>query len=185
MPAPIPFEVAWPEAEVDAVLAQVRRFPWPPAPAVEDGWAYGCDAAYLKALCDFWTEAYDWRAAMAELNRFPQFTARIEDFDIHFVHVVGEAGGRRPLLLSHGWPGSHYEFWRVIEPLAFPSRFGGRPEDAFDVVVPSLPGYGFSSKPAAPIVYRAKRAWLRLEGRLVRYGARWPIGRTIVALCQR
>ena len=155
MPAPIPFEVAWPEAEVDAVLAQVRRFPWPPAPAVEDGWAYGCDAAYLKALCDFWTEAYDWRAAMAELNRFPQFTARIEDFDIHFVHVVGEAGGRRPLLLSHGWPGSHYEFWRVIEPLAFPSRFGGRPEDAFDVVVPSLPGYGFSSKPAAPIGQRA------------------------------
>ena len=127
-----PFEVAWSDEAVQAVLDQVRAYPWPPIPEVPDGWAYGCDGAYLKELCAHWTGAYDWRAAMADLNRFPQFTAKVEDYDLHFVHVVGEAGGRRPLLLSHGWPGSHYEFWDSIEKLAFPSRFGGDPKDAFD-----------------------------------------------------
>ena len=92
---------------------------------------------------------------MADLNRFPQFTARVEDFDLHFVHVVGEAGGKRPLLLSHGWPGSHYEFWGAIEKLAFPRGFGGEAADAFDLVIPSLPGFGFSSKPTRPFGQRA------------------------------
>lgn len=159
MSKPQPFEADWSEAQVEAVLAQVRAYPWPPAPQVPDGWAYGCDGAYLKALCDHWTGAYDWRAALADLNRFPQFTARVSDelgdFDIHFVHVVGEAGGKRPLLLTHGWPGSHYEFWQAIEKLAFPSRFGGDPADAFDLVIPSLPGFGFSSRPTRPIGQRA------------------------------
>jgi len=150
-----PFEVRWDEARVNAVLDQVRAYPWPPTPQVPDGWAYGCDGAYLKALCDHWTTAYDWRAAVADLNRFPQFTARVEDFDIHFLHVVGEAGGKRPLLVTHGWPGSHFEFWGAIEKLAFPSRFGGGPADAFDLVVPSLPGFGFSSKPVRPIGQKA------------------------------
>ena len=149
-----PFEVRWSEAEIETVLAQVRSYPWPPAPAVPDGWAYGCDGAYLKDLCEHWTQRYDWRAAMADLNRFPQFTARIEDFDIHFLHVVGEAGGKRPLIVTHGWPGSHYEFWQAIEKLAFPSRFSGDPADAFDLVVPCLPGFGFSSKPSKPIGQR-------------------------------
>ena len=78
------------------MLEQVRHYPWPRAPNVENGWAYGCDAGFLRQLCDHWTSGYDWRAAVAELNRYPQFTAPVEDFDIHFVHVVGEAGGRRP-----------------------------------------------------------------------------------------
>lgn len=150
-----PFEVAWTEAAVGRVLDQVRAYPWPPQPAVPDGWAYGTDGAWLKGLCEHWTDHYDWRAAMADLNRFPQFTARVEDFDLHFLHVVGEAGGKRPLLVTHGWPGSHYEFWQAIEPLAFPSRFGGDPADAFDLVVPSLPGFGFSSKPQRPIGQRS------------------------------
>jgi microsomal epoxide hydrolase len=154
MSEPKPFEVRWSGAEIETVLAQVRSYPWPPAPAVPDGWAYGCDGTYLKELCEHWTERYDWRAAMADLNRFPQFAARIEDFDIHFLHVVGEAGGKRPLIVTHGWPGSHYEFWQAIEKLAFPSRFGGDPADAFDLVVPSLPGFGFSSKPSKPIGQR-------------------------------
>lgn len=149
-----PFEVRWTDAEVNTILDQVRAYPWPVAPAVEDGWNYGCDAKYLKSLCDHWTTGYDWKAAMADLNRFPQFTARVEDFDLHFLHVVGEAGGKRPLLLTHGWPGSHYEFWGAIEKLAFPTRFGGKAEDAFDLVIPSLPGFGFSSKPARPIGQR-------------------------------
>ncbi|MET0271590.1 MAG: epoxide hydrolase, partial [Phenylobacterium sp.] len=149
-----PFEVRWDEPQVEAVLDRVRDYPWPPIPAAPDGWAYGCDAGYLKELCDHWTGRYDWRAAVDDLNRFPQFTARIEDYDIHFLHVVGEAGGKRPLIVTHGWPGSHYEFWQAIEKLAFPSRFGGDPADAFDLVVPSLPGFGFSSKPTRPIGQR-------------------------------
>ena len=149
-----PFEVSWSEAQVEAVLERVRAYPMPPIPEVPDGWAYGCDAGYLKSLCDHWTTAYDWRAAVADLNRFPQFTARVEDYDLHFLHIVGEAKGSRPLIVTHGWPGSHYEFWGAIEKLAFPSRFGGKPEDAFDVVVPSLPGFGFSSKPKRPIGQR-------------------------------
>jgi microsomal epoxide hydrolase len=148
-----PFEVAWTEAGVDRVLDRVRAYPWPPAPTGGE-WNYGTDEAFLKELCAFWIEQYDWRGAVAQLNRYPQFTARIEDFDIHFVHVVGEAGGKRPLLISHGWPGSHYEFWQVIEKLAYPSRFGGDAADAFDVVVPSLPGFGFSSKPQRPFGQR-------------------------------
>ena len=150
-----PFQVAWTEAQVADVLDRVRAYPWPPMPDAPDGWNYGCDGHYLKALCAHWTDRYDWRAAMAELNRFPQFTARIEDFDLHFLHVVGEAGGKRPLIVTHGWPGSHYEFWGSIEKLAFPSRFGGDPADAFDLVVPSLPGFGFSSKPRKPIGQRS------------------------------
>lgn len=148
-----PFEVAWSEAEVGRVLDQVRAYPWPPAPAGGE-WSYGTDADFLKRLCAFWTNHYDWRGAVAELNRFPQFTARIEDFNVHFVHVVGEAQGKRPLLISHGWPGSHYEFWQAIEPMAFPSRFGGDAADAFDLVIPSLPGFGFSSKPERPFGQR-------------------------------
>jgi microsomal epoxide hydrolase len=155
MAKPKPFEVHWKKSQVKAVLEQVRNYPWPPTPEVPDGWAYGCDGAYLKDLCGYWAERYDWKAAVEELNRFPQFTARVEDFDIHFLHVVGEAGGKRPLILSHGWPGSHYEFWQSIEKLAFPSRFGGDAADAFDVVIPSLPGFGFSSKPTRPIGQRS------------------------------
>ena len=154
MTAQKPFAVAWHAAHVGRVLEQVRAYPWPPAPDVEDGWAYGCDAGYLRKLCDHWLEGYDWRGAVADLNRYPQFTARVEDFDIHFVHVVGEAEGQRPLILSHGWPGSHYEFWDVIDKLAWPSRHGGDKADAFDLVIPSLPGFGFSSKPAKPFGQR-------------------------------
>jgi microsomal epoxide hydrolase len=150
-----PFTVDWRPDAVGDVLQRVRNYPWPPVPEVADGWAYGTDAAFLKGLCDYWLSGYDWRAAQADLNRWPQFTARVEDFDIHFAHVVGEAEGKRPLLLSHGWPGSHYEFWGSVEKLAFPSKHGGQAADAFDLVIPSLPGFGFSSKPKRPFGQRA------------------------------
>jgi pimeloyl-ACP methyl ester carboxylesterase len=154
MTKPKPFAVDWRAADVGEVLERVRAFPWPPAPQAPDGWAYGCDARYLRRLCEHWLDGYDWRGAMQDLNRYPQFIARIEDFAIHYVHVVGEAGGRRPLILSHGWPGSHFEFWGVIDKLAFPSRHGGSAADAFDLVIPSLPGFGFSSKPPRPFGQR-------------------------------
>jgi microsomal epoxide hydrolase len=158
--APTPFKVQWDEPVVAHVLARVAAYPYPPAPE-GGGWRYGCDADYLKALVAHWIGGYDWRAAEAELNRYPQFIAPVKDkkgveaFDIHFVHVVGEAGGKRPLLITHGWPGSHYEFWDVIDKLAFPSRHGGEATDAFDLVIPSIPGYGFSSKPKKPFGQRA------------------------------
>ena len=154
MSKPDKFEVRWKKSKVHDVLDLVKDYPWPPTPDVPDGWAYGCDGKYLRELCDYWVDDYDWKAAVEDLNRFPQFTAKVEDFELHFLHVVGEAGGKRPLILTHGWPGSHYEFWGVIEKLAFPSRFGGDPKDAFDLVIPSLPGFGYSSKPKAPIGQR-------------------------------
>ena len=155
MQAVTPFVVDWSEAAVGETLELVRRYPWPPIPRVDDGWAYGCDGAFLQGLCSWWLDGYDWRAAVQDLNRHPQFIARIEDFDLHFVHVVGEAQGRRPLLLTHGWPGSHFEFWGAIDKLAWPSRHGGSAKDAFDLVIPSLPGFGFSSKPVRPFGQRA------------------------------
>jgi pimeloyl-ACP methyl ester carboxylesterase len=143
---PTPFEITWDEAVVARLLDRVRAYEFPPAPE-GSGWEYGCDADFLRGLCAYWTEGFDWRAAVQTLNRYPQFIADVDGFGLHYVHVVGEAQGRRPLLLSHGWPSSTFEFWDVIEPLAFPSRHGGRAEDAFDLVIPSLPGFGYSEKP--------------------------------------
>ncbi len=145
-----PFRVAWNDAKLARVREQIRAYRFPAEPD-EAGWRYGCDATFLKQLCDYWANDLDTEAVAATLNRYPQVLVRIDGLDLHAVHVVGEANGRRPLLLTHGWPGSTYEFWRVIEPLAFPSRHGGRPEDAFDLVIPSLPGFGFSGKPTTPI----------------------------------
>ena len=154
MSQPKSFKVEWSSQQIADIRARLADYPWPPIAHVDDGWAYGCDPKYLKTLCDHWQDRFDYSAAQALLNRYPQFTVPIEDFDMHFVHVVGEAGGKRPLLLSHGWPGSHFEFWDCIEKLAFPSRFGGSAADAFDLVIPSLPGFGFSSKPTKPFGQR-------------------------------
>ncbi|EEA02615.1 Epoxide hydrolase domain protein [Burkholderia sp. H160] len=157
-----PYQADWSESEVVRVLERVRNTVLPPAPR-DSGWAYGCDAAFLERLRYHWLNHYDWRAALQKLNRFPQFTANLGDCEIHFVHVRGESEGRRPLLLTHGWPGSHYEFWDLVERLAFPSRNGGRAEDAFDLVIPSLPGFGFSGKPDGPLGQRATaQLWNRL-----------------------
>ena len=159
MATPASFRIDIPQANIDAIRARIGAFPWFPAPSDEgDQWLRGVNTAYFKDFCAYWLSTYDWRAAEAELNRFPQCLVTIDGLDLHCVHVVGEAGGARPLILSHGWPGSHYEFWGVIEKLAFPSRFGGSSADAFDVVVPSLPGYGFSGKPDKPLGQRATAA---------------------------
>jgi epoxide hydrolase len=101
----------------------------------------------MKALAKYWVEQYDWRKAEANLNRYPQFLAHVGDYDIHFYHVKGRGPRPVPLILTHGWPGSVLEFLEAIGPLSDPASFGGSSEDAFDVVVPSLPGYGFSSRP--------------------------------------
>lgn len=149
-----PFTVAWDDAALKTLRTRIRAYPFPPPLAAPD-WTHGCDPGFLADLCAYWTDGFDAQAAAADLNRFPQIVTEIAGTTIHAVHVVGEAQGRRPLLLVHGWPGSTFEFWQVIGPLAFPSRHGGRAEDAFDLVIPSLPGFGFSGKPAHPVGARA------------------------------
>jgi epoxide hydrolase len=140
------FRVDVPQATIDRILSRVREAQFPDRLDGND-WRYGTDWDYMKALADYWAEGYDWRKAEANLNRYPQFVARVNDYDIHFYHVKGRGPKPMPLILTHGWPGSVFEFLEAIGPLSDPARYGGSPEDAFDVVVPSLPGYGFSSKP--------------------------------------
>ncbi|MCJ9668475.1 MULTISPECIES: epoxide hydrolase family protein [unclassified Neorhizobium] len=145
-----PFKVDWSDEAFDALKARVRSYRLPDQPDDSD-WSYGCDPQTLRELCAYWVDRYDVDAMVRDLNCFPQFTTEVDGLRLHFVHVRGEAESKRPLLLIHGWPGSTYEFWPAVEALAFPSRNGGRADDAFDLVVPSLPGYGFSAKPNQPI----------------------------------
>ena len=145
-----PFQIAVPDETLDFIRAKVAGYPWAEMPAL-DGWAYGANLDYMKELCAYWVEDFDWRAQEADLNRFSHFTAPIDGLEIHFIHEKGSGPAPQPLLISHGWPGSVAEFRHVIEPLAHPERFGGRVEDAFDVIAPSLPGFGFSGKPDRPM----------------------------------
>ena len=105
----------------------------------------------MKSLCAYWASEYDWRKWEAELNWFPQFIAHADDLDIHFYREDGSGPSSRPLILSHGWPGSVFEFVHIIQKLAHPESFGGDVKDAFTVIVPSLPGYGWSGKPQRPV----------------------------------
>ncbi|MEM9937335.1 MAG: epoxide hydrolase family protein [Pseudomonadota bacterium] len=160
---PKPFQISVPQTKLDAIKARVRDYKWFDAPELPDDWALGMSTPVMKDIQAYWLESYDWRAAEAKLNTHPHYKAEIEGLDIHFVHVVGEAKGKRPLILTHGWPGSVFEFWDAIGPLAYPSQHGGDPSDAFDLIIPSLPGYGFSDKPAAPIDQRRTAyLWNRL-----------------------
>jgi pimeloyl-ACP methyl ester carboxylesterase len=131
--------------------------------------------AYLRELCDYWADGYDWRAAEARLNAFPQFRTEIDGLGIHFLHVRSPHPGALPLIVTHGWPGSVVEYLKIIGPLVDPPAHGGDPADAFHVVCPSLPGYGFSDRPhrAGWGVQRIATAWAVLMARLgyERYGA--------------
>ena len=149
-----PFHIAVPDETLDRIRAKVAGYAWHEMPA-DGGWAYGTNLDYMKALCAYWLEDFDWRVQEAALNRFAQFTAPVGDIDIHFIHERGSGPAPLPLLISHGWPGSVVEFREIIEPLAHPERFGGSEADAFDVVAPSLPGFGFSGKPQRPMGPRA------------------------------
>ena len=159
-----PFRIEVAEEVLARLRERVAAYRWFPEPdGGAAGWAYGTEGATLRTLQAHWLEAYDWRAAEAELNLYPHYKAEIDGLDVHFVHIQGEAGGKRPLLLTHGWPGSVYEFWQAIPKLAWPSQHGGTAEDAFDLIIPSLPGYGWSGKPVRPLGQRATAAlWDKL-----------------------
>jgi pimeloyl-ACP methyl ester carboxylesterase len=169
-----PFRVAVPKQTLDRILTRVREARWPDR--LDGTWQYGANYDYLKELAAYWTTRYNWRKAEERLNSFPQFIARVEDFDIHFFHVKGKGPRPAPIVITHGWPGSVVEFLDAIGPLTDPARFGGSPDDAFDVVIPSLPGFGFSSKPKGKPVgpVTVARLWHKLMTEVAgysRYGA--------------
>lgn len=173
MGAPVPFKIDIPQSAIDAILAKVRAYEWHEMPEIAPGadrWAYGTDMEYMKELCAYWTSAFDWRKAEAALNRFPQFKATVDGQEIHFIHVKGSGANPETVLLTHGWPGSVFEFWDVIEPLAHPEKFGGKAEDGVNLVVPSLPGYAFSGKPKKPIGPKGTAAlWDKLMREVLGY----------------
>ena len=162
-----PFQIDIPDADVDDLQQRLRQTRWPDPETVDD-WSQGIPLGYVRELCGYWLERYDWRASEARLNRFPQFRTEIDGVDIHFVHARSPEDGALPLVITHGWPGSIVEFHKVIEPLTDPVAFGGHARDAFHVVCPSLPGYGFSGKPGEPgwDTGRIAAAWDQLMARL-------------------
>ena len=137
--APRPFRVDIPQAKIDHIRNRVRDAEWPDRLDAPD-MRYGDNWDYMKTLAQYWVEQFDWRKAEANLNRHPQFLARVGDYDIHFYHVKGRGPKPLPLVLTHGWPGSVFEFAEAIGPLSDPASYGGSAEDAFDVIVPSMPG---------------------------------------------
>lgn len=140
------FKVNIKQAVLDELRARLAQTRWPDE--VEGaGWDYGTDLRYLKALCAYWQNQFDWRRQEAYLNSFNHFRAEVDGFGLHFIHERGRGDHSQPLLLTHGWPDSFFRFHKIIPMLTDPERFGGSPEDAFDVVVPSIPGYGFSDRP--------------------------------------
>ncbi|MCX5387458.1 epoxide hydrolase family protein [Streptomyces sp. NBC_00083] len=168
-----PFEVSVSEGEIADLRARLSRTRWPDPEPVDD-WSQGVPLAYAKELCRSWAEDYDFGFA-ARLNRFPQYRDTVDGLGIHFLHVRSPERDALPLVLTHGWPGSVLEFLEVLGPLTDPRAYGGDPADAFHVVAPSLPGYGWSDKPSTTGwgVERTARAWDTLMVSLGydRYGA--------------
>jgi pimeloyl-ACP methyl ester carboxylesterase len=163
-----PYTVAIPEADLEDLRARLRRTRWPqPLPGV--GWERGVPVEYLKQLAGYWLEGFDWREQERRLNAVPQYTTTIDGQQIHFLHARSPEPHALPLILTHGWPSSPVEFLALIGPLTDPAAHGGDPADAFDLVIPSLPGYGFStpvSEPGWGNLFRVAHAWARLMARL-------------------
>ena len=151
----------------DEVLVDLRRrladTRWPDAETVDD-WSQGAPLAWIQDMCGYWADGYDWRSREGRLNRFSQFIATIDELDVHFVHQRSPHSAAQPLIITHGWPGSIVEFHKVIDPLTDPTRFGGDPGDAFHVICPTLPGFGYSGKPTTTGwgVERIADAWAAL-----------------------
>lgn len=168
------FHIAVPDDVIDDLRRRLANTRWPEAECVDD-WSQGIPLGYTRSLAQYWADGYDWRTREAALNRFDQFTTEIDGLELHFIHQRSPHPDALPLIITHGWPGSIAEFHKIIEPLTDPTAHGGRAADAFHVVCPSLPGYGFSAKPAGTgwNVERIARAWDTLMVRLgyERYGA--------------
>ncbi|MGH3340991.1 MAG: epoxide hydrolase family protein, partial [Propionibacteriaceae bacterium] len=162
-----PFHVDVPEEELAELRHRIEATRWPERETVDDS-SQGVQLAMLRELARYWAEDYDFGRLEARLNALPQFMTEIDRVDIHFIHVKSDHEGALPLIITHGWPGSVVEMLEVIGPLTDPTTHGGSAEDAFDVVVPSLPGYGFSGEPKEIgwDLGRTARAWAELMRRL-------------------
>jgi epoxide hydrolase len=158
-----PYRIDVPQRELDDLRERLRRTRWPDRETVDD-WAQGVPQGFLQDLATYWLDGYDWRGTEARINHRTQVMAALEDVDIHVLHVRSRHPDALPIVITHGWPGSFLEFERLIDPLVDPTSHGGSAEDAFHVVCPSLPGYGFSGKPRAPGwgIDRIADAWVRI-----------------------
>src|SRR3954469_25057798 len=162
-----PFHVQIPNTDIEDLRKRILATRWPDKETVADQ-SQGAQLAKLQELVHYWGTEYDWRKGEARLNAFPQFVTKIDGVDIHFIHVKSRHPNALPLLIAHGWPGSVFEQIKLIAPLTDPVKFGGRAEDAFDIVIPSLPGFGFSDRPsdAGWGLERIGRTWAVLMTRL-------------------
>lgn len=174
-----PFTIAATDEQLEDLRSRLHNTRWPEAETVDD-WSQGIPLGYVQQLCEYWANDYDWRSREARLNRFDQYRTIVDGLGIHFIHQRSPHDGARPLLITHGWPGSIVEFHKVIEPLVDPEAHGGDADDAFHVIAPSLPGYGFSDKPVATgwKVERIASAWAELMaslgyGRYLAQGGDW------------
>jgi pimeloyl-ACP methyl ester carboxylesterase len=162
-----PFRVGFPEAELTELRGRINATRWPERETVTDD-SQGVRLAMMQELARYWGTGYDWRKCEARLNDLPQFMTEIDGLDVHFIHVRSQHQDALPLIVTHGWPGSIIEQLKIIEPLTNPAAYGASAEDAFHLVIPSLPGYGFSAKPTVtgwdPV--RVARAWVVLMKRL-------------------
>src|SRR5215472_5366861 len=160
-------KVNFPEAELAELRRRINATRWPERETVPDA-SQGVQLATIQALARYWATDYDWRKVEARLNSLPQFITEIDGLDIHFIHVRSKHKNALPLIVTHGWPGSIIEQLKIVDPLTNPTAHGASASDAFDLVIPSMPGYGFSGKPAPtgwdPI--RTARAWVELMKRL-------------------
>src|SRR6266404_4367341 len=179
-----PFSVRIPHPQLTDLKRRLSETRWPEREPVSD-WSQGVPLDRLRSLMTYWEKEYDWRRAERQLNGFPQFRIKIDGLGIHFLHVRSKHEGALPIILTHGWPGSIFEFFKVIGPLTNPTAYGGKAEDAFHVVVPSLPGFGFSDKPTERgwNLPRIARVWATLMERLgydrwVAQGGDWGAGVT-------
>ena len=173
-----PFHVNVPEAELTELRRRINATRWPEretvtdptplAPAAEPGWGQGVQLATIQKLARYWATNHDWRKVEAKLNSLPQFITEIDGLDIHFIHVRSKHENALPLIVTHGWPGSPIEQLKIIDPLTNPTAHGASASNAFHIVIPSMPGYGFSGKPTTtgwdPV--RIARAWVELMKRL-------------------
>lgn len=161
------FELSIAQSDLDDLQTRLRLTRWPDKETVTD-WSQGVPLAAIRELCEYWETKYDWRRCEALLNSYPQFTTTIDGVEIYFLHIRSKHEDALPLLITHGWPGSILEFRHVIDKLISPESHGGSAADAFHLVIPALPGYGFSGKPKETgwNYSRTARAWAELMGRL-------------------
>lgn len=137
------------QRDLNFIFQKVSEYPWHEMPS-DGGWQFGANIDFMKDLCKYWVEQFDWKRQEDKINSFDNFTAEVDGIEVHFIYERGSGSKPKPLIISHGWPGSIIEFIEIIDPLAHPERYGGNAEDAFDVIVPSLVGFGFSGKPPRP-----------------------------------